>query len=84
MWEQNLQEREIEIKKGRSMKERLLLLLIDPVRLFITPGTPASVSYITAKPSLTDSHEWGEKNGSKILLHALGENKGVAVMDGCV
>lgn len=66
------------------MKERLLLLLIDPVRLFITPGTPASVSYITAKPSLTDGHEWGEKNGSKILLHALGENKGVAVMDGCV
>lgn len=83
-------EREIEIKrekakeKERSMKEWLLLLLIDPARLFITPWTPASVSYITAKPSLTDGHEWGEKNGCKILLDALGENKGGAVMDGCV
>lgn len=66
------------------MKECLLLLLIDSARLFITPWTPASVSYITAKPSLTDGHEWGEKNGCKILLGALGENKGGAVMDVCV
>lgn len=65
------------------MDECLLLLLIDSARLFITPWTAASVSYITAKP-LTDGHEWGEKNGCKILLDALGENKGRAVMDGCV
>lgn len=65
------------------MNECLLLLLIDSARLFITPWTAASVSYITAKP-LTDGHEWGEKNGCKILLDALGENKGGAVMDGCV
>lgn len=71
-------------EKERSIKECLLLLLIDPARLFITPWTPASVSYITAKPSLTDGHEWGEKNGSKILLDTLGENKEGAVMDGCV
>lgn len=71
-------------EKGRSMKECLLLLLIDPARLFITPWTPASVSYITAKPPLTDGREWGEKNGSEILLDALGGNKGGAVMDGCV
>lgn len=66
------------------MKECLLLLLIDSARLFITPWTPASVSYITASPSLTDGHEWGEKNGCKIPLGTLGENKGGAVMDGCV
>lgn len=75
--------REIEIKKDRRMKVCLLLLLMDPAKPFITPWTPAGVSYITAKPSLTDGHEWGEKNGSKILLDALRENKGGAV-DGWV
>ena len=69
--------------KGRSVKERLLLLLIDPARTFITPWTPAIVSYITAKLSLTDGYDWGEKNGNKTLLDALGENKGRAV-DGWV
>lgn len=28
--------------------------------------------------------QWGEKNGCKILLEVLGENKGEAVMDGCI
>lgn len=73
-----------EREREGSMKECLLLLLVDSARLFITPWTPASVSYITAKPSLTDGHEWGEKNGCKILQDVLGENKGGAVMDGCV
>lgn len=73
-----------ERERERSMKECLLLLLVDSARLFITPWTPASVSYITAKPSLTDGHEWGEKNGCKIVRDVLGENKGGAVMDGCV
>lgn len=71
-----LQEKVWKQKRKRSMKECLLLTLIDPAGLFITPWTPASVSYITAKPSLTDGHEWGEKNGCKILLDALGEKQG--------
>lgn len=28
--------------------------------------------------------QWGDKNGCKILLEVLGENKGEAVMDGCI
>lgn len=74
---------EVKEKEG-GVREYIVLLLMEPARVVITPRTPASVSYFTANPSLTDGHELGEKYGSKILLVAQGEIKGEAVMDGCV
>lgn len=53
----------MELKRRRGLS--VFLQLIDSAAEFITPRTPAGVSYITAKPSQTDGHSGGRKTVAK-------------------
>lgn len=59
-------------RRGRSV----FLQLIDSAALFITPRTPAGVSYITAKPSQTDGHSGERKKRLQNTAGSPGRKQG--------
>lgn len=77
----NANEREVKRRRAMSVGSSVADRLSSAIH-YSPNASQCQLYYRKAVPDWRP--QWGEKNGCKILLDVLGENKGEAVMDGCI